>query len=178
MENDRPKRPSDRQLQESWKDSDRAITPGVEAVCVPAHFAPPGSTQAKQLHHLHAQLSLGQSCHRQNKSHVYTHRVASVVPNSLRPCRLWPARLLCSGGDFSRQEYWSVLASTGCHVLLEHYISCCPSRQLPWVPGAARTPATQAAAPPPHLALTGANPNLQGQPQEQSPVDDPHERCK
>jgi len=31
---------------------------------------------------------------------------------------------------------------------------------------------TQAAAPPPHLALTGANPSPPGQPQEQSPVDD------
>ena len=31
----------------------------------------------------------------------------------------------------SRQEYWSVLANTGCHTLLEHYISCCPSHQLP-----------------------------------------------
>ena len=43
-----------------------------EAVCVPAHLALPGSLQAKQLHHLHAQLSLGQSCHRQkNKSLVF-----------------------------------------------------------------------------------------------------------
>ena len=37
----------------------------------------------------------------------------------------------------------------------------------------ARTPATQAAAPPPHLALTGADPSPPGQPQEQNPVDDP-----
>ena len=33
---------------------------------------------------------------------------------------------------------------------------------------------TQAAAPPPHLALTGANPSPPGQPQEQTLVDDPH----
>ena len=66
-------------------------------------------------------------------------------------------------GGFCRQEYWSVLANTGCHTCLEHYISCCPSRQLPWVPGAARTPVTKAAAPPPHLALTGANPIPPGQ---------------
>jgi len=33
---------------------------------------------------------------------------------------------------------------------------------------------TQAAAPPPHLALIGANPNPPGQPKEQTPVDDPH----
>ena len=47
--------------------SSRAITPAVEAVCVTEHLALPGSLQAKQLHHLHAQLSLGQSCHRQKK---------------------------------------------------------------------------------------------------------------
>ena len=75
---------------------------------------------------------------------------------------------------FCRQEYWSVLANTGCHTCLEHYISCCPSRQLPGVPGAARTPVTKAAAPPPLLALTGANPIPPGQPQEETPVDDPH----
>ena len=55
-----------------------------------------------------------------------------------------------------------------------YYISCCPSRQHPWVSGAARTPMTQAAAPPPHLALTGANPSPPEQPQEQIPMADPH----
>ena len=101
-------------------------------------------------------------------------KVASLMSNSLWPCRLWPVRLLCQGRGISRQEYWNVLASTGCHILLEHYISCCPSRQPHWVPGAARTLATQAAAPPPHLALTGVNPSPPGQPQKQIPVDDPH----
>jgi len=33
---------------------------------------------------------------------------------------------------------------------------------------------TQAAAAPPHLALSGANPSPPGQPQEQTPVDHPH----
>ena len=33
---------------------------------------------------------------------------------------------------------------------------------------------SQAAAPPPHLALKGANPSPPGQPQEQTPVDNPH----
>ena len=75
---------------------------------------------------------------------------------------------------FSRQEYWSIVAKTGCHTLLDHCISCCPSRQLPWVPGAARIPATQATAPPPHLAHTWADPSPPGQTQEQTPVDDPH----
>ena len=36
------------------------------------------------------------------------------------------------------------------------------------------TPATQAAAPLPHLALTGANASPPGQPQEQTPVGDSH----
>ena len=39
--------------------SDRAITPAAEADQVPAHLALPGSPQAKQLCHLHAQLSRG-----------------------------------------------------------------------------------------------------------------------
>ena len=51
--------------------------------------------------------------------------------DSLKPCRLWPARLPCQGGGFSKQEYWRILASTGCHNLQEHYIFCCPSRQPP-----------------------------------------------
>ena len=150
----------------------------VEAFCIPAHLAPPGSLQAKQLHHLHAQLSLGQSCHRQEKSCVYARRVTSVMSDSLRPCRLWPVRLLFQGRGFSRQEYWSVLANTGCHTLLEHYISYCPSRQVPCIPAAARTPVSEAAAPPPHLALTGTDPSLPGQPQEQTPVDNSHVEIK
>ena len=135
------------------------------------HLVPPGSPKAKQLLHLHAQASLGQSCHRQKKkkSCVYVHRVASVLSDSLPRCRLWHARLLCQGGGFSRQEYWSVLANTCCYILLDHDISCCPSRQLPWVPGAAKILATQTTAPPPYLALTGANLSPPWQPQHNSP---------
>jgi len=33
--------------------------------------------------------------------------------------------------EFSREEYWRVLANTGFHTLLEHCISCCPTCQLP-----------------------------------------------
>ena len=36
-----------------------------------------------------------------------------------------------SGRRFSRQDCCSVLANTGCHTLLELYISCRPSRQAP-----------------------------------------------
>ena len=92
------------------------MTPAAEAVCVPEHLVPPGTPKAKQLHHLHAQLSLGQSCHRQKKykSCVYACRVASVQSDSLRPCRLRPARLLCqSGGSPGKNTgaYWPILVT-------------------------------------------------------------------
>ena len=41
----------------SETDSDRAITPVAEALCVPAHLAPLGSLQAKKPCHLHTQLA-------------------------------------------------------------------------------------------------------------------------
>ena len=50
------------------KDSDRAIAPLAEAVSVPADLALSRSLRPKQLHHLHAQSSLGQSCHRLQKA--------------------------------------------------------------------------------------------------------------
>ena len=155
------------------KGSGRAVSPAVETVRVPTHLAPPGPPQAQQLRHLHAQLSRGRSCRRPKVSCICSLRVTSVMSNSLRPCRL-ACQASLSGRGLSRQEPWSILVSTGCHALLEPYTSCCPSRQPPWGPGAARTPATPAAAPPPHLALTGANPSPPGQPQEQTPVEDPH----
>lgn len=96
------------------------------------------------------------------------------MADSLQPCRLWPLRLLCQGEGFSRQEYWSVLANTGCHTLREHIFPAALVTNPPGVPGAARTPVTQAAAPPPHLALTATNPSPLGQPQKHTPVDDPH----
>ena len=99
----------------SKKDSDRAITPVAEAVHVPAPLVPPGCPQARQLCYVHAQLSLGQSCHRQKKSCAYEHRVALVVSDSLRPCGLWPARLLCQGWRASPGTntgvYWPILVA-------------------------------------------------------------------
>ena len=157
------------------KNYDRAITPGVEAVHVPAHFVPPGSSQAKQPHHLYAQLSWNQSCHRQKYPASIAQGCFSHVQ---RFYTLWTVASGLLPRVFSRQEYWNILSNTGFHTLLEHYISCFPSCQLPWVPVAARTPATQASAPPPHLALTGANPSSPGKPQEQSPVDNPMQRWK
>ena len=57
-------------------------------------------------------------------------QAALVVSNSLRPHGLWAGRLFCQGRGFSRQEYWCLLANTGFHPILEHYISCCPRSQL------------------------------------------------
>ena len=56
---------------------------------------------------------------------------------------------------------------------LEHYISCFPRHQHPWVPGADITLATQAAELPPYLAFTGTDPSPSGQPQEQNPRGQP-----
>jgi len=144
----------------------------MEAVCVPAHLALPRfCTQAKILHHLHAQNLLNQSCHRQKN-------LASMHIGSLRSCPTLCDPVECGlPGFFVRAFYQArILECTGqfgCHILLEHCISCCPRCQLPWVPGVARTPAAQAAAPPPHLLLTGPDPSPPGKPEEQTPVDDP-----
>ena len=124
----------------------------VEATRVPAHLLLPEPLQAKQLRHLQTQLSLGQSCHRQK----------SIVPiraGSLRLCLIICDPVDCRLLGFSVREGGSPSKNPGVY---------CP------IPGASRTPATQAAVPPPHLALTGANPSPPGQPQEQTPVDGPH----
>ena len=117
MEEDWPKRPSDHPQEVSYKRLKkrlfRAVTPGTEAVCDPALFA---------LRRLHAQLSRRQSCHRKKKSCVYACRATSVVSNSLRPCKLWPARLLCQGFLQARiqegiGQYWLPYPSRALYIL-------------------------------------------------------------
>ena len=108
MEKDWTKKPATRGLK---KDSDRAITPAAEVVHVPAHLALPGSSQAKQVCHLHAQLSLGQSCHRQKKKKkclVCLCRVASVLSDSLQPVDSGPP-------GFSVREAGSPGKNTGAY---------------------------------------------------------------
>ena len=41
------------------------------------------------------------------------HRVALVVSDSLRPCRLWPVKLLCHGGSPGKNTgaYWPILVA-------------------------------------------------------------------
>ena len=100
--------------------------------------------------------------------------LVSMCPGSLWSCPALCGPVGCGLPGFSVRGVLQArtlerVADTGCHTL-----SCCPSRQLPRVPGAARTPVTQAAAPPPHPAVTGANPSPPRQPQEQTPVDNPH----
>ena len=59
------------------------------------------------------------------------------VPGHFSPVQLFvvlytvACQASLSERGFSRQEYWSILANTGCHTLLEHYISYFPSRQFP-----------------------------------------------
>ena len=156
-EKDWPRRPSDCQLQDNWKKTDRAITPAEEEVSVPGQLAPRGSLQAKQLHYLHTQLSLGQSCHREkNILHLC---VKGRFGRFWLFVTLWTVSCQASRSEgVSRQEYCSVLAYTACHTLLEHSISCCCSSQPPWVLGAARTPTTQAATPPLHLPEADPSP--------------------
>ena len=102
--------------------------------------------------------------------YVYVRRVTLVMSNSLRPYGLWPAGLLCQGGGFSRQEYWSILASTGCNTFLEHCISCYPScqpplstwcRQNPCNPSSSTTstPGPHRGKPKSSRAGSGANPS-------------------
>ena len=113
--------------------TDRAIPPAVEAFCVPEHLAPPGSPQAKQLHHLHAQLSLGEELPQANKKRV----LCFCVQDRFGPVWLFATlyAVACQASlserGFSRQEYWSIVANAGCHTLLEHCISYYPSHQPP-----------------------------------------------
>ena len=60
---------------------------------------------------------------------------ASVHAGLLQSCPTLCSPVDCelpgfSVRGFSRQEYWHVLANTGRHALLEHYVSCFPNRQL------------------------------------------------
>ena len=147
------------------KDSDRAITSVADAVHVPAQLAPPGSPQAKQWCDLHVQLLLGQSCYRQKK---VLRLCKQGCFGSVQLCD--PVDCGLPGFSVSRQEYWSILANIGCHTLLEHYITCCPSRQLPlstWCcqypcnPGSCTTstPGPHRGKPKPSRAASGANPS-------------------
>ena len=63
--------------------------------------------------------------------------LASMCTGSLQSCPALCDPVDCGLPGFSvreglsRQEYWGILANNGCHTLLEHCISCCPSPQTP-----------------------------------------------
>ena len=125
-----PKRPSDCQLQEAGKKT--LIGPWVLQRRHPVslhtwcHQGPhtPSSCTTFTLNSHWGRVATGKK-----------NSLASMHAGSLQSCpTLWTVACQASpSGGFSRQEYWSVLANTGCHTLLDHYISCCPSHQLPWV---------------------------------------------
>ena len=81
----------------------------MEAVHVATHLELPGSGK---LRHLHAQLSLGQSCHRPKKKSL-----ASMQTGSLHACPTlcdpvdWPDRLLCKGVYHNKntEAHWPIL---------------------------------------------------------------------
>ena len=150
----------------------------MEAVCVLAHFVAPGSLQAKQLHHLHAQLPLGQRYYRQKKKKKKC--LVFMCTGLLRSCLTlcdpvdWPVRLLCQrGGSPSKNTgaYWPILVS------------------IPF--WSTIFPTTLAAKPPESLVLPeplqtkqlyhlhtwpsqGQTQALQGSLRSQTPVDNPH----
>ena len=72
-----------------------------EAVHIPAHLAPPESLKPKQLHHLYAQSSLGQSCHRQKN-----------------PKEQKTVLYLCVRGRFSHIQLFATLWMVACQVSL------------------------------------------------------------
>ena len=113
------------------KDSDRAITP----VCVRGGPCPCtlGTARVPSIQAVippSCSTLTGAELPQAKKSYIYAHSVTLVVSDS---ATLWPVacQASLSGEGFSRQEYWSILANTACHTLLELYISCFPSHQLP-----------------------------------------------
>ena len=108
--------------------------PVAEAVGVPAHLAPPRSLQTKQLHHLHAQPSLGQSCHRQKKVFSCVQLFAA----------LWTvSRQASLSRGFSRQDtgmYWPILVAIHCPVQFSSVPQSCPTLCDPMIPQHARPP--------------------------------------
>ena len=110
------------------------MTPAAEAARVPARLAPPGSPQAEQLHHLHVQLSLGQSCHMQK---VFS---------------------LCTQDHFGSVQLFVTLQTVACQASLSGTGGCC---QNPCDPSSCTTstPGPHRGKPESSRAASGANPN-------------------
>ena len=114
-EKDRPKRPSEGQLQEARKKT--LIGPGLlrrrQSVSLHAwrHQGPrkPSSCAPFTLSSRWGRAATGKE-----KSCAYACRVTLVLSDSLPPCGLWPARLLCQGGGSpgkTAAAYWPTLVA-------------------------------------------------------------------
>ena len=111
----------------SKKDSDRAVTPAAEAVPVPAHLVPPESP-ASQAAAPPVRSTLTRAELPQAKKSL----------ESMHEGSLWSCPTLCdpvdcglSGQGILQARILEHIAQYWLRTLLEHYISCCPSRQLP-----------------------------------------------
>ena len=82
QEKDWPKRPSDHQLQEARKKTDRAIIPGVETVRVPHTWRRQGPHKPSSCTTFTLNPHWGRAATGKTMSHVYACRVASIMPNS------------------------------------------------------------------------------------------------
>ena len=115
MEKDWLKRPSDRQLQEAQKKTDRVIhnawgggspcpcTLGTARVPICQADVPPSRST----------LTGAEVPQAKKKSCIYAPRVTCVMSNSMGPCRVWPARLLCQVGSPGKNTrlYWPILVA-------------------------------------------------------------------
>ena len=111
----------------------------------------------------------GRAATGKKKSCIYAYRVTSVVSDSLQPCRLWPARLLCQGGVLqarileSIDQYWLPYPTRALYFLLPWPSTplstwCC---QNPCNPSSCTTstPGPHRGKPKSSRAASGANPS-------------------
>ena len=94
MEKDWSNKLFDHQLQEAWKKTDRAITPAVEAVCIPAQLAPLSQAAAPPSCSTLTGAEVPQAKKKKKKSLAAMDTGLLWLSPTLHPCGLWPARLL------------------------------------------------------------------------------------
>ena len=109
MEKDWSKKLFDHQLQEAWKKTDRAITPAVEAVCIPAQLAPLSQAAAPPSCSTLTGAEVPQAKKKKKKPCIYGYRVALVVSNF---APLWTVACQASQEDSPGKNsgaYWPIL---------------------------------------------------------------------
>ena len=130
-EKDWPKRPSDCQLPEARKRTLKGPELLWQRRFVPLH--------TWRCHGLHKPSSCATFTLNSHWGRAATGKqkcLTSLHTGSLQPCPTRCNPRDCGLPGFSvrgvlQEEYWSILANTGCHTLPEHHISCLPSRQHP-----------------------------------------------